>query len=200
MELFEKLLTKTKEITGATINQTKSISDISKLKAQQKTAEKNLTGYYCQLGKAYYENSGNKCDYIYSELVSVIDKEREKLSSVIKKIDCINGVRRCKSCKAKVSADSIFCNICGARLEDAPVPVEEPDEKTPIEAVTEDSTNDIIIEETDAEAVKDEITGEPEAAAAEESAEDKRLCLKCGAEVPDWASFCTNCGTKYEDN
>lgn len=188
--MTDKLLSKTKEFTDSTISQTKSMSDISKLKSQKKSVEKKLQSYYYQLGKAYYENSGDDCEYIYSEIVSVINDENKKLKDIIDAIDNINGVKRCQACKSKVSADSIYCNLCGVKLKNT-------QEKE-------------IVKENDTDDLQNNLDAEPEAIEIEENTLqfeeemielpkfEKKICSDCGGEVPDDATFCTNCGRKYE--
>lgn len=181
------IVSKTKSITESTINQTKSIGDITKLKAQKRTIEKNITGYYYQLGKAYYENSGNNCEYIYSELVSAIDSEKDKLNAIISDIDKIGGVVHCDKCGAKLAADSVYCNICGAKLEKEPQPAAEP------------ATEDNIVQETQPAVQEPVEISDNEAAEALTEAPSARFCTECGNKLPDGAAFCTNCGKKYEE-
>lgn len=169
------IVSKTKSIKATTLNQTKSISDITKLKSKKREIEKNLTSYYYQLGKAYYENSGENCDYIYSELVSVIDSENLKLKGVISELELLDGSLRCKSCGAKIPADSVFCNICGTKVE----------KRT--ESVQPENINTEEVHE--AEIVETPVVCESAA----------RICKDCGSAIPDEAIFCTHCGKKYEE-
>lgn len=171
-DVFSKVAAKTKDIKDSTISQTKAMGDISKLKSQQKIVENNITGYYCQLGKAYYENSGDKCEYIYSELVDAIDNEKERLSSIKKELDALTGVKRCPSCNSTVPNDSVFCNICGSRLPEATTAPSEP-------------------------VVESEISTEPEPV-ADEVEVNKSVCDNCGSEIVEGAKFCTNCGAMKE--
>ncbi|MGN1318921.1 MAG: zinc ribbon domain-containing protein [Lachnospirales bacterium] len=183
------MVNKTKSLTNSATTHSKNFNDISKLKSQKRIIEKNLTSYYYQLGKAYYENSGKNCEYIYSELVAVIDKENKNLSDLIEKIDLINGTKRCKSCGASLSSDSIFCNICGAKLEEQPKsePVAEEDDNS--EEVFEDVPEDIEVVPNLSNEDTNQVTTEEN---------NKRVCKDCGFVLPDDAEFCTNCGKKYE--
>ena len=171
-DVFSKVAAKTKDIKDSTISQTKTMGDISRLKSQQKIVENNITGYYCQLGKAYYENSGDKCEYIYSELVDAIANEKERLSSINKELDGLTGIKRCTSCNSVVPNDSVFCNICGSRLTE--------ERSVPSESVVE--LEDIKESEHIADNMK----------------ESKPVCTNCGAEIVEGAKFCTNCGAMNE--
>lgn len=220
----DKLVAKSKDFVGLGNNSGISSSEMANLKAQKKNIEKKLTGYYCQLGKAYYENSGHKCENIYSELVAVIEAENKNLLKVVNAIDCANGIKTCKACHAKVSADSIFCNICGTRLVEEqtvnvqPDVVEQVSENNTVEenSAAEENVNveeNNIIEEnvgtednnveeyplTEENPIPDENSVDESTVIGETvNTPQERICSNCGNKIREGAIFCTNCGTKYE--
>ena len=222
----DKLVAKSKDFVGLGNNSGISSSEMANLKAQKKNIEKKLTGYYCQLGKAYYENSGHKCENIYSELVAVIEAENKNLLKVVNAIDCANGIKTCKACHAKVSADSIFCNICGTRLvEEQPVNVQPAvDEQLPENNIVEENAvieqKDVTSENNNADVnvdtseeginVENNVVTEEYPVTEENTESDvtveepeintpqERICSNCGNKIREGAIFCTNCGTKYE--
>lgn len=182
-----KAAEKTKQITDTTVN-------ASKLRTQQKNAEKNINNLYMQLGRTYYENSYESCDNIYRDIIAAIDREKEVLCSAEKELDSLNGVRRCPECNKEVGDDSRFCDGCGAKLDE--IITEEPAKADPPE--NEEAAN-INAEEIVSEEITAETYEKTEAVCAEPSDTlNKKLCDNCGAEVPDWASYCTECGAKYK--
>ncbi len=124
-----KIVSKTKRFKNDTISQTKAMSDINKLKSKRKDAEKNIVRFYMDLGKMYYQNSGNNCEDIYKSLVDNIKREEYELNNIELQIAAITGVKKCRNCNSKVPDGSVFCNICGSKLEPEKTAEPQSDEK-----------------------------------------------------------------------
>lgn len=193
MDLFDNLSKKISDTVNKAAEKTKQITDstvnASKLRTLQKNAEKNINACYIQLGKAYYENSHDNCDNIYKEIIAAIDREKEIYNNAEKELDTLNGVKRCPECNKQLNDDSKFCDGCGVKL---PEIIEE---KLEPENINADENN----ESTDMEETKTAETEQTETAEVEAAVvSDKKICDNCGAEVPNWANFCTECGAKYK--
>lgn len=118
MEFFDDAINKTKEVfetvsqkTGEVIATEKQKFDIASLKTKR---EKDYTA----LGKVYYkiisedENAPDAAKTIV-EAIKAKDAEIERISAEIQKA---KNKKVCPSCGAFIDKNSVFCNICGAKL------------------------------------------------------------------------------------
>ena len=110
---------------------------------------------------------------------------------------------KCYNCGNEIPEQSVFCGMCGARLEPEPIPAEpiikptEPAEPEPETEPTEPTTESTEPEYNTAEAFADT----DEYGQAEEFVINH--CPYCGAVLMSGAKFCSNCGNSlvvYEQN
>ncbi len=94
----------------------------NKMNGNLNEIEKQLHDVYEKIGRKYYEEHVN-ADVIDEQYVDFflqierLTKERNHLE--IKKL-AQKGIRRCEACQQLITIDSVFCNKCGAKLEELP--------------------------------------------------------------------------------
>ena len=99
----------------------------------------------------------------------------------------------CPDCGKDVK-DAKFCANCGASLKSAAETIVE--EAVPVEETVEQTA-----EETGNEIIEVEINEETtEDAAEEEQARKSKFCTNCGLEIDADATFCPQCGYKFEQS
>ena len=120
MEFFDEAVNKTKEVfetvskrTGEVITTEKQRFEMNSLKTKR---EKDFTA----LGKIYFElvkDDENAPEEVKQavEDIRVKSAEIERLAAVIQGA---KNKRICKYCGANIAKKSIYCNICGAKVED----------------------------------------------------------------------------------
>ncbi len=87
-------------------------------------------------------------------VISEISELKENLDIINKNIASTKNQKKCPNCDAVLPKNSVFCNICGAKLEnDVEQAVE--DEKASEDVTTEESVDEQPLEETQTEAVSD---------------------------------------------
>ncbi len=80
--------------------------------------EKALKSAYEQLGKVYYEkNAGGIIDEEYRESFDKISKVLQEKNFMVIRMLARQGKRKCDSCTKIIPVESLFCNMCGTRLE-----------------------------------------------------------------------------------
>ena len=118
MEFFDDALSKTKEVfetvsqkTGEVITAEKQKFDIASLKTKR---EKD----YAALGKLYYKTV---CDdeAAPEEVKTVIEAIKAKTAEIERLYGEVQKAKNktvCPACGAAIDKNSVFCNICGAKL------------------------------------------------------------------------------------
>ena len=93
------------------------------------------------LGKFTYKREvfGTDTSAEIEKTVAEIKELKENLDIVNAHIDSIKNQRKCPNCDAKLPRNSVFCNICGAKLteEEPESEVEAEVVEEPVEAVVE---------------------------------------------------------------
>ena len=79
--------------------------------------EKKTASTFEQLGRKYVEVKGDSVEDIFKEYIDAIKISEEKISEYQKKIVDIKGISKCPSCGAEVPNGSLFCAVCGAKIQ-----------------------------------------------------------------------------------
>ena len=118
MEFFDDAISKTKEVfetvsqkTGEVITTEKQKFDIASLKSKR---EKD----YAALGKLYYktvsgDDNAPEDAKVIIEAIKAKTAEIERLNYEVQKA---KNKKICPACGAAIDKNSVFCNICGAKM------------------------------------------------------------------------------------
>jgi len=179
MGFFDDFGKKISDASQGAIAKTKDFADVAKLNSNISDEERRINNAYQQIGKLYFEMHLEDFEDCFKDHFAAINESLGKIQDYRQQITNIKGVVKCPNCGAEVPKDSAFCSSCGTPVPKQDVPAAEAEvvsapEAAPVEAPVE------------------------EAPAVEAPVEKK--CPSCGATLEDGASFCTNCGTKVEEN
>ncbi|WP_052169748.1 zinc ribbon domain-containing protein [Pseudobutyrivibrio ruminis] len=177
MGFFDDFGKKISDASQGAIAKTKDFADVAKLNSNISDEERRINNAYQQIGKLYFEMHLEDFEDCFKDHFAAINESLGKIQDYRQQITNIKGVVKCPNCGAEVPKDSAFCSSCGTPVPKQDVPAAEAvpvEEATPVEAPAE------------------------EAPAVEAPVEKK--CPSCGATLENGALFCTNCGTKVEEN
>ena len=119
MEFLDNALVKAKEVFDVACEKTNEVVSSGKQKFDVASIESKRSKDFERLGKLYFdmikdseiENSKIK------EIVNEIKEKNQKIEEIKKEINNIKNKRICPSCGAAIDKYSVFCNLCGAKLE-----------------------------------------------------------------------------------
>lgn len=113
---FNDLGKKISDASQGVANKGKNMVDIQKLKSQINDTEKQITAYYVELGKAYFEKNKDNDNYEYAELCNNIEAAQKQITDLNSQIRELKGIDICPKCGAEVANGQKFCSNCGASM------------------------------------------------------------------------------------
>lgn len=84
-------------------------------KIQQETQE--INNAYTEIGKRFYQNNRKAFPCEYADLIKQINSSNSQIRLINMQMQKEKGSLVCPSCGRFVSADSVFCNYCGLKLD-----------------------------------------------------------------------------------
>lgn len=181
MGFFDDFGKKISDASQGAIAKTKDFADVAKLNSNISDEERRINNAYQQIGKLYFEMHLEDFEDCFKDHFAAINESLGKIQDYRQQITNIKGVVKCPNCGAEVPKDSAFCSSCGTPVPKQDAPAAEAE----------------VVSAPEAAPVAEEAPVE-EAPAVEAPVEKK--CPSCGATLEDGALFCTNCGTKVEEN
>ena len=118
---FDDAVVNVKAAANAASKKAATFYDASKHKISAAEIRGEINKKLKELGKVTYKSEVHGVDlFIEKEkLVSEIKELIENLNIINGHIAAIKSQRKCPKCEARVPRNSVFCNICGTKLEDA---------------------------------------------------------------------------------
>ncbi|MBR4909884.1 MAG: zinc ribbon domain-containing protein [Clostridia bacterium] len=119
MEFFEDALNKTKEVFGTVSQKTGEVIATEKQRFELATVKSKREKDYKALGKIYYgiikdDASAPEAAKALAESITAKNAEIERLNAEIANA---KYKRVCENCGASIDKNSVFCNFCGAKLD-----------------------------------------------------------------------------------
>lgn len=193
MAFLNKLDEKLTMLGQGAIQRTKEVTDSAKLSSAIKTLEANKKEVLSELGSLYYEQykkyGGNIEQEVETVMKQIEDIEQQILEQK-SQIQKVKGVIYCSNCNAEIPVGSVFCNVCGNKVE------LEKKGRTCRNCGEILEEGQLFCTNCGVKVEKTEMEGEPE---KEEIKECHHLvCPNCGGKVEEGQSFCTVCGTRLE--
>lgn len=161
--IFDDVVVNAKAAASAVSKKASTVYDTSKHKISAAEIRGEINKKLKTLGLLTYQQQVHNAD-VSEDITKVIEeiKElKENLEIILAHIDSIKNQKKCPKCESKIPKNSVYCNICGAKIEE-----EEPCED--VEAEFVGNEDDQKAAET-AQAVEEAV--EEAAQAAEEAAE-----------------------------
>ncbi len=161
-EIFDDVVVNAKTAAEAVSKKAALVYDASKHKFTAAEIRGDINKKLRDLGKFTYKERVHGVDMTadIEAAIAEIKELKENLVIINNHLDEIMDQKKCPQCEAKVPRNSLFCNICGAKI----------DEEKVEEAAQKDETIAAAAEEA-AEEVID--SAEEAVAAVEENAEEK---------------------------
>lgn len=119
MDLFDDLLDKARDAFDVAVKATEDVVDTGKQKFNIASLESKLLKDYKTLGELYYkQQKGEETDRAQIEsLIAEIDSKKQKIKEIKDEIRKSKAHRICDYCGAAIDDDTVFCPVCGAKLE-----------------------------------------------------------------------------------
>ena len=115
---------------SASAAQTASASNtpahLDTLEKSRAEAAQRLSTLLTELGRAYYEDHAGGQQTEYEAQIAAIREAFVEVDRYQRQVDEIAARKRCPACGAQLPEGSLFCNMCGLRLLEAPGGTEQP--------------------------------------------------------------------------
>lgn len=99
------------------IQKTKEVSDTAKMSGIIRTLETQKKECFVELGKLFYlthQESASDQEKVYIDKINKLDVQiKESREQMCR----LKGTIYCPNCNAEIPANSLFCNVCGAKIE-----------------------------------------------------------------------------------
>ena len=147
-EIFDDVVINAKAAAAVVSKKASTVYDTSKHKITAAEIRGEINKKLRDIGKYTYKKEvfGVDTSAEIARAIAEVKELKENLEIINAHIDSVKNQKKCPQCEAKVPRNSVFCNICGAKLTE-----EEPEAETaetaeePVEAVVE-AAEDIVVE------------------------------------------------------
>lgn len=119
MEFFDNALNKAKEVLDVAYKKTNEVVSTEKQKFDVSSLKSKREKDFAALGKIYFD-AVKDSDGLSEEtaaLVSAIKEKTAEIDRLIAEIQSVKNKRICPACGAAIDSNSVFCNVCGAKVE-----------------------------------------------------------------------------------
>lgn len=120
MSVLDDVVGMAKTVAETAGKKTEELMSFSKVKIAAMNTNADLTKAYQRLGVIVFDAKKNKIeiDEVVDSIVDEIDELKIKLDEYNLKIAEMKKQRICTRCGTKNGPDAVFCNGCGAKLEE----------------------------------------------------------------------------------
>lgn len=164
-EIFDDVVVNAKAAAAVVSKKASTVYDTSKHKITAAEIRGEINKKLRDIGKYTYKKEvfGVDTSAEVAQLIADVKELKENLDIINAHIDEITNQKKCPECEAKIPKNSIYCNICGTKLDEAEEDISAADvaDEAPAEEAAE-----AVVEEA-AEAPVEEVAEAP----AEETAE-----------------------------
>lgn len=145
-EILDDVVVNAKTAASAVSKKAAFVYDASKHKITAAEMRGEINKKLKELGKYTYKARvyNMDMDEQINDVIAEIKELKENLDIINAHLDEITNQKKCPQCEAKIPKNSVYCNICGTKLEEAEEDVsaddtadEAPAEKAAEEAVEE---------------------------------------------------------------
>ncbi len=162
-EIFDDVVLNAKAAAAVVSKKASTVYDTSKHKITAAEIRGEINKKLRDLGKFTYKREvfGADTSAEIEKTVAEIKELKENLDIVNAHIDSVKNQRKCPKCEAKLPRNSVFCNICGTKLDEFETETAEAAEEV-VETVAEE---EVAAVETAAETAEETVAEVPEEAA-----------------------------------
>ena len=139
-EIFDDVVVNAKAAAAVVSKKASTVYDTSKHKITAAEIRGEINKKLRDIGKYTYKKEvfGVDTSAEIAQLVADVKELKENLDIINAHIDSVKNQKKCPQCEAKIPRNSIYCNICGAKLEDdEPVTAEKAEAPAAVQTVEE---------------------------------------------------------------
>ncbi|WP_147401754.1 zinc ribbon domain-containing protein [Acutalibacter sp. 1XD8-33] len=116
MPFFEQLGKKITDVSQGVAQQTKNLTDITRLNSAISDKERQISQLYLEIGQAYYQKHSQDNSAEEWERIAAINALGGEIQKCRREISQIKGFVQCPNCGGDVPLHAQFCNACGAKM------------------------------------------------------------------------------------
>ena len=126
-EFFDDVVVNAKTAASAVSKKASNVYDTSKHRISAAGIRGEINQKLRELGKYSFKQEayGTDMSEEIARTVAEIRELKENLDIINAHIDSVKNQKKCPNCAAKVPKNSVFCNICGARIDEEVEPTVE---------------------------------------------------------------------------
>ena len=139
-EIFDDVVVNAKAAAAVVSKKASTVYDTSKHKITAAEIRGEINKKLRDIGKYTYKKEvfGVDTSAEIARLVADVKELKENLDIINAHIDSVKNQKKCPQCEAKIPRNSIYCNICGAKVEeDEPAPAVQTEPETVAEEAEE---------------------------------------------------------------
>ena len=141
-EIFDDVVVNAKAAAAVVSKKASTVYDTSKHKITAAEIRGEINKKLRDIGKYTYKKEvfGVDTSAEVAQLIADVKELKENLDIINAHIDSVKNQKKCPQCEAKIPRNSIYCNICGAKVEEdepAPAPAAQEAPKAAAEVVEE---------------------------------------------------------------
>lgn len=106
-----------KPVSQATLRQERS-AYLDGLAQSKDEVAQEISALFLELGRAYYESHADDHETEFETQLTAIRDGYAKIAQCEQETEEIAAHKRCPSCGAQLAEGSLFCNICGTKLQE----------------------------------------------------------------------------------
>ena len=151
-EILDDVVVNAKTAASAVSKKAAFVYDASKHKITAAEMRGEINKKLKELGKYSYKARvyNMDMDEQINDVIAEIKELKENLDIINAHLDEITNQKKCPQCEAKIPKNSVYCNICGTKLEEAEEDVSADD--TADEAPAEEAAEEAVEEAAEAPA------------------------------------------------
>ena len=141
-EIFDDVVVNAKAAAAVVSKKASTVYDTSKHKITAAEIRGEINKKLRDIGKYTYKKEvfGVYTAAEVAQLIADVKELKENLDIINAHIDSVKNQKKCPQCEAKIPRNSIYCNICGAKVEEdepAPAPAAQEAPEAAAEVVEE---------------------------------------------------------------
>lgn len=198
MAFFEEIGKKITNAGQGVAQQTKNLTDTTRLNAKISETKKKMSQMLFEMGNNYYKKHRRDTDCEEQEYIDQLNSLFLEILKYQQEIEEIKNADVCKLCGSRIAEGAAFCMGCGTRVcadeIEEPEDNEIPGRQCPVcGAAVDDKSVFCMACGTKLDVSADAYSDEEE---YEDEENSERVCHTCGAKAEDDDMFCMICGTK----
>jgi len=116
MAFLDNLSKKLNMVSQEVASQTTAFAEQTRINAKISDEERQISAYFTQLGKAYFDDHKNDPNPEYSNIITDIKDAMHRIDIYKADIRRAKGLVKCPQCGADVSVNVPYCSYCGGQL------------------------------------------------------------------------------------